>query len=194
MKCVHKLFTIYLLIFTCHYDIIITVRTKNLLVHWKLNITHLKKAPHTTNTMEYRDNRYFPNGAIIGRSFYSDIKDYASYMFKGYYRDTELLTITISFDIDENGEYIPDISIWIDTVNDYGQSTNSYYLRKLCDTIRDMYNYDFGDLFINTTNHIFKGIVEELYNIYKHNRNNMECEYHSIKVFNKIYNAEIYIY
>lgn len=142
--------------------------------------------------MNYRDNKYFPNGAIIGDTFYSDDKDLFSYTFSCYFRDTEVLHISTSMIIDKNGEYIPDIAIWIRGNEEYGTTTTNQTLRRYANTIHEMFNYDFGDLFINTANHIFKGIVSEVCDLYREKHNTDITELHTINVFNKEYEANIY--
>ena len=142
--------------------------------------------------MKFNDNRYFSNGALLSDIYFSEEKTKMSYLFKGYYYNTEIVFISVSFTECENGVYTPDIYMCFDNGGYTKSKFTTRAFKRIHNLIYEILDCDFGNNKINQNNHIFLDMVSNAFERYNANRHTIGGKETKIKSYSKEYDAEIY--
>ena len=142
--------------------------------------------------MKFNDNKYFSNGALISDIYFSESNKYMRYIFNGYYYNTEIVTISVSFTECENGDYKPNIYIAFDNGGYTKSSLAARAFKRIHTLIYEILDCDYGNDKINQTNHMFLDMVSNAFERYNVNRHIIGGKETKIKTYDKEYDAKIY--
>lgn len=142
--------------------------------------------------MRFNENKYFSNGVLISDIYFSETNKYMRYVFNGYYYNTEIVCISVSFTERENGTYKPDIYMCFDNGGYAKSPLTSRAFKRIHALIYEILDCDFGNDKINQNNHIFLEMLSCGFERNKINRNTIGRKETAIKAYGKEYYAELY--
>lgn len=142
--------------------------------------------------MKFNDNKYFSNGALISDIYFSESNKYMRYIFNGYYYNTEIVCISVSFTECEKGAYKPNIYMCFDNGGYTKSPLTTRVFKRIRNLIYEILDCDFGNDKINQNNHIFIDMMSNAFERYNINRHIIGGKETTISACGKEYVAEIY--